>query len=117
MRADPGQRLLISRQHAEKTPALRCKNDTCGASLQRVCAEIAVGARRNRDERSKTEGDFLRQTDVKVAESEIIELGIAEAGTWPTCSRRVCDERRNDVHDLLHAGDFERNNSLRHSVL
>jgi hypothetical protein len=57
----------------------------------------------------RPEGDFLWQTEVKLAESEIIDLCVAEAGTWPACRRRVCDDRRNDVHDLLDASDLERN--------
>src|ERR1700723_2850298 len=109
MRADSRERLLISSQHAQETPTLRRKNDTCGPRLQLVCAEIIVGTGRNRDERSKTEGDFLWQTEVKLAEGEIIDLRVAKAGTWPACRRRVRDDRRNDVHDLLDAGDLERN--------
>src|SRR5271156_3820536 len=116
MRADSRERLLISPQHAEETPTLRRKNDTCGARLQLVCAEICAGARRDRDERSETEGDFLWHTEVKLAESEIIDLRVAEAGARSTSRRRVRDDWRVDVHDLLNARDSERNQNSRFAV-
>jgi hypothetical protein len=53
----------------------------CGARLQLVCTKIGAGVSRNRDKRSGTEGDVLWQTEVKLAEREIIDLCVAEAGT------------------------------------
>ena len=41
---------------------------------------MGAGASRNRDKRSETESDFLWRTDVKLTESEILDLRVAEAG-------------------------------------
>src|ERR1700733_7596620 len=117
MRADSRERLLISPQHSQETPTLRRQDDTCGARLQLVCTEIGAGASRNRDKRSETEGDFLWQTDAKLTESEIIDLRVPEAGARSTSRRRVRDDWRVDVHDLLNARDFERNQNPRLAVL
>ena len=108
MTADSRRRLLISPQHTQETPTLRRKDDTSGAHLQLVCTEIGVGASRNRDKRSETEGDFLWQPDVKLTESEIIDLLVAEAGARSTSRRQVRDDCRIDVHDLLNGRVLQR---------
>jgi hypothetical protein len=108
MRADSRQRLLISPRHTREAPTLRRKDNTCGARLQLVCTEIGAGASRNRDERFETEGNFLWQPDVKLTESEIIGLRVAEAGARSASRRRVRDDRRVEVHDLLNARVLQR---------
>ena len=107
--AGPRHCALIGRQHPQKTPTLERKDDACGTGLQAVCTEIGVGVCRNRNERAKAEGDWLVFVEANVTreKSEVVDLCVAEPSTRSSFRRRVCDDRRVGVEDLLNAVDLE----------